>query len=158
MIAIAIVAPFMAIGALLADFGWRMEAFYGPRGRLERERLAWSEISFGSESLRVGRPREAEVRFRAALALFEVPEPADWSTPSGLTEALVGLADALALQHRDTEAEPLYRRSLAIRARDDPFAAEVLDRHAALLRRMGRLAEAEGAETSAGSIRAGQAR
>jgi hypothetical protein len=60
-------------------------------------------------------------------------------------------------QGRPAEAEPLYRRSIAIQEKvlgsQHPDLARSLDNYAALLRKQGRDAEARGFETRARDIR-----
>jgi tetratricopeptide (TPR) repeat protein len=71
---------------------------------------------------------------------------------------LNNLAELYRVQGRHAEAEPLYRRALAIREKtlgpDHPDVATVLVNYAALLRETGRGAEAEKLEARAQAIRA----
>ena len=68
---------------------------------------------------------------------------------------LAGLYDA---QGKYGEAEPLYRRALAIREKalgpEHPDVATCLENYAILLKKMGRGAEAEPLEARAQAIRA----
>ena len=65
-------------------------------------------------------------------------------------------------QGRYTEAEPLYRRSLAIKEKalgpEHPNVAQGLENYAALLRETGRTAEADKMEARAKAIRAKRAK
>ncbi len=72
--------------------------------------------------------------------------------------SLNNLAELYRDQGKYAEAEPLYRRSLAIRetalGSEHPDVATTLESYAVLLRETGRTAEADGLEERARAIRA----
>jgi tetratricopeptide (TPR) repeat protein len=115
-----------------------MDDFYGPRGKLALENQIYVEISDGSDGLQQSRYVEAETRYRSALRLNEDLGARlarhGWHTNHSFSEILIGLADALAGQHRYREAESLYNRILATVGPDHPSMVDVLEHYAALER------------------------
>ncbi len=91
-------------------------------------------------------------QWKAALKEAKEFEPED----PRLATSLNNLAVLYRVQGRYAEAEPLYKRSLAIREEalrpDHPRVATSLENYAALLREMGRAEEAEELEPRAHAI------
>jgi tetratricopeptide (TPR) repeat protein len=75
-----------------------------------------------------------------------------------VAQSLNNLAELYQAQGRYTQAELLYKRSLAIWEKalgpEHPLVAQSLENYAVLLREMNRLAEAERLEARAKAIRA----
>jgi tetratricopeptide (TPR) repeat protein len=167
MIAIAIIAtvvltPLAWLSATLRDFNASFQGAYGKDGLFDLERQIATELKRGDNALRQRDFAGAEARYRAVLTLHDrlravmaklgVNARFD---PTG--DAEMGIADALAGQGRNAEAEPNYTRSLAAmenRFGRDHFAmADVLQRYARFLRATGRVSEAEKLENRATRIR-----
>ncbi len=74
-----------------------------------------------------------------------------------MAATLYSLASVDRAQGRYAEAEPLYKRALAVREKelrpDHPFVATSLENYAALLRDVGRNAEADTLDARAKVIR-----
>jgi tetratricopeptide (TPR) repeat protein len=117
------------------------------------------EISTGSDDLRKSRYVEAESWYRSALKLNEEIGASSaqhgWHTDHSSSEILVGLAVALAGQHRSTEAEQLYKRIILSIEPDQSALVEVLEHYAALERRMGNSARLNDLLVQAKAIRKG---
>ena len=102
----------------------------------------------------------AEAYFKAALEQVESDRGLHDLTGGwfNVPPALVGLADALAGQHRFAEAEPLYKQALDMQERklgpDDPQLAETLEHYGASLEQSGRTAESGDLLKRAEAIRA----
>jgi tetratricopeptide (TPR) repeat protein len=161
MIAVAVLAPLLAVGIEIVRHN-PLDEMYGPDGLLESRQRFYSEVSDGSSALQDGRYTEAERHFRSALKLFHSPSERHYMKDPVGEEATpsLGLADALAGQGRYREAEALYKRSLAAHRqewgsdhREDPEEDKILDHHAATLRRMGRMTEANELATCTREIR-----
>ncbi len=88
--------------------------------------------------------------------------PAHASAQGGLWETYMDAATAAYHQGNYPEAEPLFKRALAIvekaLGQDHPGLATVLKNYAALLRKTGRTTEAAKMEARAKAIRAKHAR
>ncbi len=108
----------------------------------------------GMEAYQQGRYGEAEKRWLAALEEAENFGPDD----ERLATSLNNLAALYYSQGNYAEAEPLFKRSLALREKalgpDHPNLALMLENYAVLLRNMQRNAEAEKMEARAQAIRA----
>ncbi len=100
---------------------------------------------------------EAEKQLEAALKVAEAFGPDDVRLATSLNNLSL-IYDA---QGRYGEAEPLYKRSLAIDEKalgpEHPDVATSLENYADLLRKTGRVSEATKMETRAKAIRAKQA-
>ena len=89
--------------------------------------------------------------FKKALAISEEVAPSGSST----AHCLVGLADVYRAEEKYDEAEPLYKRAIAIEEKDKgPSYAHTLDGYAALLLKTKRPTEAAEVEAKYNSIRA----
>lgn len=112
----------------------------------------------GEQAYRQGRYAEAEKALRAALNEAERFGPQD----PRLAASFNNLAALYRAQGKYAEAEPLYKRALAIREKvlgpEHPAVATSLENYAALLPKMDRQAEAEEFEARARAIRAKHAR
>ncbi len=97
----------------------------------------------GKEAYQAGRYAEAEKQFKFALAEAERLGPSDWRLATSLNN-LAGLYDT---QGKCEEAEPLFKRSLAIRENalgpDHPDVALSLNNLAGLYRTQGKYDQAE---------------
>lgn len=157
MIAIAVVAPVFVACTWVFHIGTAMNDFYGPSGKLALEQRISVEISTGSDDFQHARYVEAESRYRSALRLNEDLGARlarhGWHTDHSSSEIFVGLADALAGQHRYTEAEQLYNRILANIVPDHPDMVKVLEHYAASERQMGNSAKVEEQLARAKTIR-----
>ena len=116
---------------------------------------AWEKyMKAATEAYQQGRSAEAEKQFAAAL---REAEKFGEQNPR-LATSLNNLAEIYRTQGKYAEAEPLYRRSLAIGKKalgpEHPNVAQSLKNYAALLRKTNRDAEAAKMETSAKAIRA----
>jgi tetratricopeptide (TPR) repeat protein len=101
-----------------------------------------------------GRNTEAADQFTRSLTMIEKTLGADNINAAA---ALAGLAQLRVTEEKYLEAEPLFKRALAImesaREPDAALIAGVLDEYAAVLRRLSREQEATEAETRARSLR-----
>ncbi len=108
----------------------------------------------GEEAYRQGRYAEAEQHLTAALKEAEDFGPED----PRLALSLNNLAVLYKTQGKYAQAEPLYKRAIAIDEKalrlDHPKVARTLENYAALLRKMKRDAEAKKLEARAQAIRA----
>jgi tetratricopeptide (TPR) repeat protein len=97
--------------------------------RLTSEEVNWmASYNAGLEAFQNARYEDAARHFLQALPDAEKLRPADYR----LEDNLHGLAEAYRLQKKYTEAEPFYRRYLALHW-GGPGVPEVLDRFSALL-------------------------
>ncbi len=117
--------------------------------------MSWeTSNAAGMEAYQQGRYGEAEKRWLAALEEAENFGPDD----ERLATSLHNLASLYQDQGNYPEAEPLFKRSLALREKalgpDHPNLALMLENYAVLLRNMQRNAEAVKMETRAQAIRA----
>jgi tetratricopeptide (TPR) repeat protein len=97
--------------------------------RLSPEEAEWSDSNnSGVRAFRDGRYEEAAQSFRQAIQYAEKLTPVDYR----LEDSLHGLAETYRLQKKYPEAEPFYRRYLAIHW-GGASAPEVLDRFSALV-------------------------
>ncbi len=100
---------------------------------------------------------EAEKQLEAALKEAEAFGPDDVR----LAASLNNLAELYRAQGRYADAEPLYKRALAIREKalgpEHPHVAQSLENYAGLLRETGRGTEAAKTEARAKAIRAKRA-
>jgi tetratricopeptide (TPR) repeat protein len=161
MIAIAVMALlFAACAFVLQSINRGLHEFYGPGGTLDRRTWCWDKSSAGLVALRQGDFSMAEACFKAALKQVEsdrdeVDVNVGWYN---VPPVLVGLADALAGQHRFAEAEPLYKQALDMQERklgpDDLHLAETLEHYCAALKQVGRTAESGDFLKRAEAIRA----
>jgi tetratricopeptide (TPR) repeat protein len=160
MIAVAILAPLLAVGIEVVLHN-PLDEMYGSHGLIESRRQFYAEVSDGDSALQDGLYAKAEQHFRAALKLFHSPSERRYmKDPVGdeVTPSL-GLADALAGQGRFREAEAFYKRSLAVHRdscgsdrRGCPEEDRILDHYAATLRRIGRMTEANELAARPGEI------
>ncbi len=101
------------------------------------------DLAEGTRAFEQGRYEEAEQQLKAALVQVEQSGPNDPRLPN----ILDGLAETYRAQGRYAEAEPLYKRSIAIRERTNgPERSSLvgtLNGLADLYRAQGRYAEAE---------------
>ena len=108
----------------------------------------------GVKAYRQGLYAEAERQFKAALSEAERFGEQDRRFATSLNN----LAELYRVQGKYVEAEPLYKRSLAIREKalgpEHPNVATSLKNYAVLLRKMDRDAEAKKMEARAKAIRA----
>ena len=108
----------------------------------------------GMKALQEGRYAEAEQHLTAARKQAEKFGKQD----ARLATSLNNLAELYQTQGKYAEAEPLYKRALAILTKamgpDHPNVAMFLGNYAVLLRKMDREAEAAKMETRAQAIRA----
>jgi hypothetical protein len=129
MIAIAVLAPIFAVASVLVAIGSALDDFYGPRGKLGLEQQIAIEIAAGTYDLQESRYVSAENRYRSALSLNNelraLSTRHGWETMHSYGELLIGLADALAGQHRYSEAVPLYDKILALIGPEHPASARV---------------------------------
>ena len=119
------------------------------------QRTDWErKIDAGTNAFQQGHYAEAEKLWLAALEQAEKFGPQD----QRLATSLNNLAVLYRTQGRYAEAEPLYKRALAIREKtlgpEHPNVAQSLENYAALLRNMNREDEAAKMETRAKAIRA----
>jgi len=97
--------------------------------RLSLEESGWIVSNdAGVEAFDAGRYDAAVQSFRQALQYAEKLTPADYR----LEDSLHGLAESYRLQKKYSEAEPVYRRYLAVHW-GGPSAPDVLDRFSAVL-------------------------
>jgi tetratricopeptide (TPR) repeat protein len=97
--------------------------------RLSLEETNWTVSNdAGVQAFRQGRFEEAAQSFRQAIQYAEKLTPVDYR----LEDSLHGLAETHRLQKKYSEAEPVYRRYLALHW-GGPSAPEVLDRFSTLL-------------------------
>ena len=79
-----------------------------------------------------------------------------------VAQSLNNLAELYKAQGRNSDAEPYYKRSLAIGEKalgaEHPDVATIQEKYAEILRKMNRKAEAEKLEAQAKAIRAKQAK
>ncbi len=120
-----------------------------------KDRQLWEkDIVAGMQAYQQGRYAQAEKSWLAALE--QAKKFGDENAPLGVS--LNNLANLYHAQGKYAEAEPLYRRSLAIRetalGSEHPDVATTLESYAVLLREAGRTAEADGLEERARAIRA----
>ena len=117
-----------------------------------------SYLAAGNASYQQGRYADAERPLVAALGVAEGFGPQD----PRLATSLNNLSGLYQLQGRYGDAEPLYKRSLAIREKalgpDHPHVAQSLENYADLLRKTGRATEASKMEARATAIRAKHAK
>jgi hypothetical protein len=117
MIAIAVLAPVFVASTWVFHFSTVMDDSYGPRGKPALEQQISVELSTGSDDLQESGYVEAESRYRSALRLNEdlgaISVRDGWHRVHSSNQILIGLAEALAAQHRYTEAGQLYDRILA---------------------------------------------
>ena len=123
------------------------------------QRTRWeSNNAAGVKALQQGRYADAEKLLLAAVEEAEGFGPQD----PRLATSLNNMAELYRAQGKYAEAEPLYKRSLAIREKtlgpEHPDVAQGLENYAALLRKTNREAEAVGMEARAKVIRAKHAR
>ena len=108
----------------------------------------------GLEAYQQGDYAEAEKQWMAAVRKAEAFEPQD----PRLATSLNNLAELYHTQGQYAQAEPLYKRALAIYEKalgpDHPSVATSLENYADLLQKTGRTAEAEELEERARAIRA----
>ena len=145
LIAIAVLALLMAVLIPAIRNRASLDEFYSPGGVLDRRPKICAEIAAGNDALTRQEPGEAETRFRAALENIGRnvgPIPIDMSLSFYIekSDALAGLANALAMQNRFDEAVTIYGDALTmledglkvaapeINVRDDPRVAELLER------------------------------
>jgi tetratricopeptide (TPR) repeat protein len=153
MVVVALSAFALGLSVLGLRISTALDEFYGSEGVLARDEMAKDELRFGAEALRELKFAEAEKRYRRALDLqSSLPQPDGGRDTS---EAVAGLAEAVANQNRDYEAEELYRRSIEIREHvllnqrftlpmsNDSPTSDLYRRYASFLRRHGRSAEAD---------------
>lgn len=152
---------------------WR-QGRYSEAISVAREALRVAEETFGPEHTNVamsleflaalydaqGRYADAEPLNRRALAIFETSlNPADATTPGVLASALQSLAIAYVRQGKYEDAEPLHKRVVAIMqdalGPDHPDVAMALDNYALLLRKLGKVQEAQSMEVRSRQIREG---
>ncbi len=111
-----------------------------------------SYMAAGAEAYQQDNYPEAEKQWAAAVMEAEGFGPQD---PRAAT-SLNNLAAVYHLQGKYAEAEPLYKRSLAIREKSlgpgHPLVAQSLENYAALLRKTGRSDEATEMEARAKAI------
>ena len=127
-------------------------------------RLAVNLGALGTVYRAQGRYAEAEPLLRRALAIVEKRvaekelEPEDPRVVEVVVPILDNLAALYTVQAKYAEAEPLFRRALAIREKalgpERPEVAKTLDNYAELLRKTNREAEAAKLEARAKAIRA----
>lgn len=99
--------------------------------RLSLEEANWTVSNeAGFQAFEASRYDEAAQSFRQAVQYAEKLNPVDYR----LEDSLHGLAESYRLQKKYSEAEPIYRRYLAIHW-GGPSAPEVLDQFSALLTR-----------------------
>ena len=112
----------------------------------------------GEAAYQQGNYAEAVTQFRAALSAAEAFGPDDPRVATGLNN----LAGLYGTQGRYAEAEPLYKRALAIFEKalgpDHPNVAGSLENYAALLRKTIRKRKAKKLEARAKAIRAKHAK
>ena len=130
----------------------------------EDPQLAISLNAMGTVYRAQGRYAEAEPLLRRALAIVEKRvaekelEPEDPRVVEVVAPILDNLAALYTAQAKYAEAEPLFRRALAIREKtlgpERPEVAKTLDNYAELLRKTNREAEAAKLEARAKAIRA----
>jgi tetratricopeptide (TPR) repeat protein len=110
----------------------------------------------GQKAFQEGDYAESEKELEAALRKAEEFGSED----PRLSKSLNNLALLYKVQGKYAEAEPLYKRSLAIREKalgpEHPNVATALENYAALLRETGRNAEAHRLDARAKAIRAKQ--
>ena len=143
-----------------SNLGWLLAALVAVTAvplakRAARAQDVWDESTqAGAKASQDGRHAEAEEHFKAALREAEKPG----AKGERLALSLRNLAELYRDQGRYGEAEPLYRRSLAILEKalgpQHPDVATNLENYAALLRATGRDAEAAEMEARAKAIRA----
>ena len=115
----------------------------------------WEELmAAGARAYQEGRYAKAEQQVKAALKEAETFGPED----PRLAASLNNLALLYDAQGNYAQAEPLYKRSLAIVEKalgpEHPDVATALENYADLLRKTKREAEAENLEARAKAIRA----
>jgi len=106
LIAIAVLAPFFALLAVIRDVNIAMSDFYGPRGKLAMEGIIGAEAAAGARLLAESRYAEAETRFRSVLDMTHEYEATmarhGWG---GIHRSIAsGLRKALIAQHGGAEA------------------------------------------------------
>jgi tetratricopeptide (TPR) repeat protein len=113
-------------------------------------------IHLGTAAQKQGHYADAEESFLSALEAAEKFGPED----TRLATTLNDLAAVYYNQGKYAQAEPLYKRALAIREKalgpEHPDVAQSLESYATLLRNTKRVAEAEKFEARAREIRAKQ--
>ena len=118
------------------------------------QQTRWEKLTdAGVKAYQEGRYAEAEKLLSDALKEAEKLGPND----PRLAASLNNLAAIYDAQGKYAEAEPLYKRSLAIREKalgpDHPDVATTLENYADLMRKTGREAEAEKMKVRATAIR-----
>ena len=162
MIAVAIIATvilvLMLARALLTQLDGELRDAYGSGGKFDLERQIANELTRADNAIRQGDFAEAEARYRSVFKLDSLLRSKlaahNWTAMYDQTrDADIGIADAVASQGRNAEAERLYRSSLAARekgfGRENFQIAEVLERYATFLRTTDRVLEAKKLETRA---------
>ncbi len=131
-----------------------LSLFLWPACTAAQETLWEKSTAAGMEAYQQGRYGEAKKWWLAALEEAENFGPDD----ERLATILHNLASLYQDQGNYPEAEPLFKRSLALREKalgpDHPNLALMLENYAVLLRNMQRNAEAEKMEARAQAIRA----
>jgi tetratricopeptide (TPR) repeat protein len=158
MIMIAVFALVFLFWRAWRDLNRAMFAFYGPDGVLARQikqSRSFAE-SVGDGLLRGGRFADAEAQYRRALAAGEalsVNHGDNWQL-----RLTYKLADALAAQRRDEEAEDLYEYAITILGGDlslgDRALLSALDNYPRFLEKTGHTTRAQEIRVRVRKIRA----
>lgn len=161
VIAVVILAPLMAVFALLRSVNIGLQEAYGKGGKFDLERQIHDQCTLAETAFRERDFVEAEARYRSVSKLYDRLEAKtaangwiSWaSNYPPARDADLAIADAVARQGRHPEADELYRQGLTAREQrlgpDDSEMVEVLDRYAMFLRTTGRVPEAKELERRA---------